>query len=74
MATETLKTMTKAELVSLLQKRNAEINALRLELSIARLDAARGVKPHSSSAYGQRCAVARAQAISSGKATLVIRS
>ena len=81
MVTETLKTMTKSDLIALLQKRNAEIDALRLELSISRADAARGVKPRSASyntpgaiAYRQQCDVARRLAMSTGKATLVGRT
>lgn len=73
MSTDTLKTMTKAELIALLQKRNAEISTLRLDLSIARADAARGVKPlaHKPFARNEAMELAREAAMRTGKCVLV---
>lgn len=41
----TLKSLTKAELVALVQERNATIEALRLELSIAKVNKPAGAQP-----------------------------
>ena len=76
----TLKTLTKAELVLLVQERNATIEALRLELSVARLPKAttparvaylarpRATEP---SAFQLACAAAKAAAMAKGITTRV---
>ena len=76
---DTLNKMTKAELVRLLVQRNAELVAMRLELSIARADAARGAAPTRPAtpgaiAYRQQCAAAREAAMRLGKSVLVDRA
>jgi hypothetical protein len=68
----TLKSLTKAELVTLVQERNATIEGLRLELSIAKITvpAARPRTPEQL-AFHLQCEAARSLAMRTGKCVKV---
>lgn len=70
----TLKQLTKAQLIDLVQDRNAEIQGLRLELSIATRNRSmpRAVTTEQLS-FQQRCNAARALAMRTGKAVAVAK-